>query len=347
MTDISIIGLFCANNGVADGQTVKTNILAEEIERIYGLENVVRINTFGWKKKPADLFFRSIKAVRNSKNVIFLTDEGGIKIFPWLLQLSNVGKECAIHYVVVGGWLPESLKTRKIRKWLISRLDGVYVETVAMKKALEQHGLENVTILPNFKRLSVLTEENLIYSNCEPYRLCTFSRVMKEKGISDAVKSVKTVNSMCGRTVYTLDIYGQVDPGQTEWFRQLQTEFPEYIKYCGIVPYDQSVDILKGYFALLFPTYFAGEGFAGSLIDAFSAGVPVIASKWRYNEEFVSDGVNGAVVPPNDSKALAQKLKELKDRPDLWNSLKKNCISQANLYMPDAVIDVLISRLRR
>ena len=41
----------------------------------------------------------------------------------------------------------------------------------------------------------------------KPLPLCTFSRVMKEKGIEDAVYAVRTVNEHFGRTVYTLDIY--------------------------------------------------------------------------------------------------------------------------------------------
>lgn len=56
----------------------------------------------------------------------------------------------------------------------------------------------------------------------EPLPLCTFSRVMKEKGIEDAVNAVKSVNKYFGRVVYTLDIYGQVDSNQTGWFDNLR-----------------------------------------------------------------------------------------------------------------------------
>jgi len=44
-----------------------------------------------------------------------------------------------------------------------------------------------------------------------PYKLCTFSRVLKEKGIEDAINAVIKVNTDCGREVCTLDIYGQID----------------------------------------------------------------------------------------------------------------------------------------
>jgi glycosyltransferase involved in cell wall biosynthesis len=50
--------------------------------------------------------------------------------------------------------------------------------------------------------------------------------------------------------------------------------------------------VLRDYFALLFPIYYIGEGFAGTAIDAFSAGVPVIASDWKYNSEVIKEGIN-------------------------------------------------------
>ena len=64
---------------------------------------------------------------------------------------------------------------------------------------------------------------------------------MKEKGIEDAVNAVKTVNEHFGRTVYTLDIYGQVDSAQTEWFNELENTFPSYIYEC----IDKSIVIMN------------------------------------------------------------------------------------------------------
>lgn len=45
----------------------------------------------------------------------------------------------------------------------------------------------------------------------------------------------------------------------------------------------------NSYFVLLFPTYYENEGFARTLIDAYSAEVPVIVTDRRYNSELVTD----------------------------------------------------------
>lgn len=167
---------------------------------------------------------------------------------------------------------------------------------------------------------------------------------MKEKGIEDAVNAIKAVNEKFGREVYTLDIFGQVDENQVEWFNNLQKEFPEYVKYCGLVPFDKSVDVLKDYFALLFPTYYEGEGFAGTLIDAYSAGVPVIASDWKYNAELVNENV-GFVYPTGDQLAFAGILKATAEDPTLLLCKKRLCLIEADKYRIDKAVRVLIEQL--
>lgn len=175
--------------------------------------------------------------------------------------------------------------------------------------------------------------------------LCTFSRVMKEKGIEDAVYAVRNVNEHFGRTVYTLDIYGQVDSVQTEWFNELKSTFPSYIKYGGLVPFNKSVEVLKNYFALLFPTYYEGEGFAGTLIDALAAGVPVIASDWRYNSEIVVAGVTGMIYQTKDKQSLVETLEQVYQNQDKWNVMKYNCVNLAYQYLPEKAIDILCSQI--
>ena len=99
-----------------------------------------------------------------------------------------------------------------------------------MKRTLEAQGFKNIFVMPNCKYLTPLSVDELVYNTEAPCKLCTFSRVSKEKGIGDAVEAVKAVNEKLGRTVYTLDIYGQVDSDQIEWFDELKKEFPEYIR---------------------------------------------------------------------------------------------------------------------
>lgn len=169
---------------------------------------------------------------------------------------------------------------------------------------------------------------------------------MREKGIGDVVKAVTEVNQSLGRTVFSLDICGQVDENQTDWFEALRETFPDYIRYGGVIPFDRSVETLKEYFALLFPTYYDGEGFAGTLIDAFSAGVPVIASDWKYNTELVNEKV-GYVYKTRDNAAFAELLKSVAADPAMILGKKRSCLHEADKYTAEKVIKTLVNQLMK
>lgn len=346
MKKVSVIGLFCTGRDIADGQSIKTRIVAREIEKNIGSQEMQRIDTYGWKKNPFRLFWNCIKAVCGSKNVVFLTDAGGINVFPWLLNCVNIFFNRTIHYVVVGGWIVNYVKKHKVIPWFLKKLDGIFVETTVMKSILEGEGFKNVHLMPNFKDLVPIEENNLSISNSEPCRLCIFSRIMREKGIENAVDAVKRINNKMGRIVCTLDLYGQIDSLQTEWFENFQkTAFTDEIQYHGIAPFDKSVEILKDYYALLFPTQFYTEGIPGTIIDAYAAGIPVIASEWESVFDIVEPSVTGLTYPFDKPEALQEKIEFIIDNPELVLDMKKRCLKKAEEYLPTTVIDILLSRL--
>lgn len=345
MKKVAVIGHFAFGKEFLDGQTVKTKIVTEELARQLGSENVRSIDTYGGKKTLLKAPFQVFCALKNSDNVLIFPARNGLRVYAPLLSVCrHLFKGRKLHYVVIGGWLPQFLPQRKQLTRILKGFDGIHVETATMQKALEAQGFENIHIMPNCKKLTTLQEDELIVPDGTPYKLCTFSRVMKEKGIGTAAQVVKAVNEKLGYTAYTLDIYGKVDENQTQWFEELQNIFPDYVRYGGLVPFDQSVEVLKSYFALLFPTYYDGEGFAGTLIDAFSAGVPVIASDWKYNPELVNENV-GYVYPTQDHGALAAILEQAANDPAQLLAKKVNCLKEAQKYQIDQVVGQLIARM--
>ena len=114
---------------------------------------------------------------------------------------------------------------------------------------------------------------------------------------------------------------------------------------CDIVPFDKSTSILKDYYALIFPTYYSGEGFAGTLIDALASGLPAIVSDWKYNKEIVQDYETGIVYPARDIGALAEKLLWIYHHQTEWNAMRYRCLKKANDYMPEEALKELELRL--
>jgi glycosyltransferase involved in cell wall biosynthesis len=71
--------------------------------------------------------------------------------------------------------------------------------------------------------------------------------------------------------------------------------------------------LLKETRALLFPTR-CNEGGPRSVIEAYAAGVPVIATSLGALPEMVEHGISGLLVPPGGSDAWVDAVEALMDR---------------------------------
>ena len=337
MVKVGIIGHFGFNKELLNGQTIKTKNIANELSKAIGDNQILRFDTHGGVKSLLKLPFQIRKCLNNSENVIILPANRGLRIIVPFLLLFNKRKKRKIHYVVIGGWLPDFCKKNKKLAGKLKKINHIYVETTMMKNALDEQGFSNVVVMPNFKQIVPIKETELINQTKAPFKLCTFSRVMKEKGIEDAINAVILLNGKYGFEKYVLDIYGQIEQSQKEWFECLKYSFSPFIQYKGQIDADKSVEILKDYYALLFPTYYDGEGFAGTILDAMAAGVPVVASDWKYNKEIVNDN-NGVLFKTRDVDELANAIDKLKVS-------KESCLTESYKYLPENVIKTLFERL--
>lgn len=345
MRKISIIGNFDIKNNSYNGQTIKTRIVADELESLYGASEIKRIDTAGGKSVVLRLLFQLFGCVVRSRNVIILPAQNGIKVILPLVVIYNLLFRRRIHYVVIGGWLAELLQRNR---WLLpfaKRLHMICPETQNMKTALAALGLHRVKVMPNCKPLHILSADELAGCNLRPMRFCIFSRITPTKGIDDAVQAVSLANEKAGSTIATLDLYGNVEEADRAWFETLQTKIPNFVKYCGKVAFDKSVYTLKEYTALLFPTYYPGEGLAGTVIDAFAAGLPVVASDWHDNANIITDGKNGFVFPTHDVNRLAEIILDIYKCQDSLVPMKLNCIHSAQAYLPPFVIKIIAAEL--
>jgi glycosyltransferase involved in cell wall biosynthesis len=151
---------------------------------------------------------------------------------------------------------------------------------------------------------------------------------------------VREANERLGEKNITLDIYGIVAPDYIDTFEKLKADNADFVSYGGVLDFDKTTETLKDYFAMLFPTYYYGEGFPGNVVDAYNAALPMIATDWNYNNEVIKDGVNGILIPIKDSEALCSAILKLYNDRALALTMAKNNVKEAEKYRPDEVLKV-------
>ncbi len=344
---ICIIGAFDFIGLSTGGQPVKTRELYNLILAKHGKNQVNFVETYKWKKKIFSFSCSLIYNLLLSDIFIILPAQNGISIFSYIFYfLKKINVKNKVYYSVIGGWLPEKLEnnSRLIKK--ISIFEGIWVETNLMKKSLNSMGLNRVSIIPNFKNLPRVKFEDLPNVLTQPLKLCTFSRVMREKGIEDAIDAVCAINNKYGKIIFTLDVFGNIDDNYKDIFFEIMKNVPEYIKYKGIVMPNDSVYVLKNYFCLLFPTRFYTEGLPGTVIDAYASGLPIITTLWKNYEEIFIESITGWGYELGNNNELVRLLEKAAFNPAEIIKMRKNCLMEAQKFRPESVYQQIIKEMK-
>lgn len=339
---VAIIGAFGYEGHVSGGQVTKTLNLYKALDEYTNWE-IKTIDTSTLHMKPLHLIFSIILCLCTTRDVIITVARNGRRfLFPILYIFSKINK-CNIYHDIIGGQMAGDVQHHpRYRKYLNEFVIN-WVETKLLKEELEQYGIENVEILPNFRCMNPLSQSDLVCEFTEPFPFCTFSVIRKEKGIDDAIGAVRLVNEKYGKAICSLDIYGPIQPDYEDEFRGMMQHVGSYIHYCGIVPTDYAVQTLKKYYATLFPTRWIGESNAGTITESFFAGVPVLATDWRCNGEMITDGYNGILYPGVNAKTLAEAITWSIAQRDRIREIKLNCLHSAEKYSARANIVKVIN----
>ena len=327
---IGIIGHFGGNEKFNDGQTVKTKAIYDAFQD-YGFKNVDKIDTYYIKKNPIVFCGEFLVGlIRDKKYIVLLSSNGRRVLFPVLSFMSRYLHKEVYHYGI-GGRLAREVSEKPKRKKYVSSFKSNWMESVELADKLQQLGVRNAVYLPNFKKLNIMKEIDLQTYYNPPYRLCTFSRVMKEKGIEDAIAAVGNINDKYGKEIVTMDIYGA---GEKEYLQKLDgiLQNAPSCHYCGVVAANESVEVLKDYYLLLFPTHWKHEGIPGTIIDALSAGVPVVARRWQYCDEMLQHKVTGYIYDFDEPEKLEKEIDYAINHISETMAMKKNCVKRAYDY---------------
>lgn len=158
------------------------------------------------------------------------------------------------------------------------------------------------------------------YTNEEPATDSAFtyviaSRLVVDKGIGEAIEAFTAVHSQYPET--RLLVIGD-GPGRDR-FKEMAKD-NDAIDFTGHL--HDPLGAIRSADVFLQPTYH--EGFSVGLVEACMLAMPIIATHVGGNPEIIKDGHNGILIPPKDSRALADAMLELYDDKMLRESLATN-----------------------
>jgi glycosyltransferase involved in cell wall biosynthesis len=121
----------------------------------------------------------------------------------------------------------------------------------------------------------------------------------------------------------------------------------ENVKFLGVVENDSVPALLEDHDALLFPSYWEGEGYPGVLIEALQMGLPVIATDWMSLPEIVKDERSGLIISTQSVVELSNAMKRLVEDDELFHRLQIGAKERGDCYRSHLVIDTLERCLKR
>lgn len=324
---ILIIGNFGYSTGSINGQTIKTrNILALLNEKLNSKVEYFDTNLFESKKTSLLLFIGSIL---KANKIVYMPAHSNLKLlFPLIYLICKI-RQVDIIYVVIGGWLPEFIKSKFIHKWALKRIKMIGCETTQMKAKLEEwYHFKNTSVLPNFRLHKYVAKIN---NNEDTLRIVFMSRVIIEKGLDIIFRFVEYNSKLIKPMAVEIDFYGPLHPESETYFNENLNKYAN-LKYKGILPPENVHETLNKYDLLILPTRYVGEGFPGAILDAYIAGIPVIVSNWKDIASFVEQEKTGFVFELSEEENFSTQITKLYNNRGLLLQMKKNAFEKSSEY---------------
>lgn len=212
--------------------------------------------------------------------------------YPWLVECQIAGKRYAVH---------------EAQRWI--------APSRAMAEVLLRNGATSarVTVVPHGIR--PLRRTPIVGLGSRPVRFGYVGQISRAKGLRVLAEAFARLPAGLAQ----LRVTGNPQrPGEREYFDAAMrplSDRPDVSQRDG-VPHEHIGQVLEQIDVLVLPTICL-EVFGLIVLEALSAGRPVIVTNCGGPAETVRHGVDGLIVPPNDVTALAGALRMLAERPAL------------------------------
>lgn len=187
-----------------------------------------------------------------------------------------------------------------------------YVRTLVGDRAVEilRLGVDTRRFTPALSAADKVRIRARLGLPSDAFILFTARRLVFRNGLD-------TLLAACARLREEKDILvviGGRGPERAILERVIRAEGLRNVCLVGFIPDEDLPDFYRAADAFVLPSR-TGEGFGLVLLEAFSSGIPAIATRGGGQEDVMDDGRTGLLVPPDDPGALAEATVMLRNSP--------------------------------
>ena len=221
--------------------------------------------------------------------------------------------------------VPNTIKRKRdllLLKKFLKSCDAVIVLNRVSYDFIKNLGYtKELTIIPNF------VQENEIFGMIKKFdgpvkQIVYTGRLFEDKGCLEVISVARHMPNI------TFKLIGKNCLGDVE--------IPNNVILTGELSKTEVSKELINSDCFIFLSYFLGEGFSNSLLEAMSSGLPCIVSDWAANKDMI-ENAGGFVVDKNDITQICEKIKLL-DEPTYRSKLGNENIKKVRDEYSERVV---------
>ncbi len=233
--------------------------------------------------------------------------------------------------------LSRSGLARRCTGWLLSKADGISLETETGREDFPVELRDLVTTVPGYRSRPKPIEPRSPRGN-EPFAFAYAGRVDASKGIDVLLQACAQLANEPTARNFRVDCYGAHS-------REIADEAQRHpqVRLMGVVENADFLQRLVSYDAFVYPSVYDNEGHPGAIIEAMQSGLPVICTSLPTIMEIVDDHVEGLLVRPGSVDELASAMGLLITDPPLCGRLAAASEKKGHSFDEDVVLPRLLA----
>lgn len=280
-------------------------------------------------KRVCKILYEMLRQVTQVDIIVFWASENGMLFFgpvvslvsslyrtPWILRKFGRGYSTPLDEM--------GTFQRVLTRMVFRTADLILLETRhAVEYFRGKLPCSKVAWHANYRRI----QDSTSTTKSECRRFVFLGRVSKDKGILDILQAAQRFE----QKDVEVDVYGYLDESITK------SVFKDYeaVRYKGVIEPRYVPGTIAQYDALLLPTHYDREGYPGVILEAYAAGLPVVASNWPTIREIVDDSC-GLLVESGSVEGLYEAMRKLKEQPEFYKQLAEGAIHKREQFSLDS-----------